>query len=797
MFVPASTADAVFDAVSQGRSVLVTGSWGSGKTALLRCIASRLGPHCCSKPLDDFAIAEMLTDERVAIVDDHDTLDDLVQVAVAARVRSKNPTLVSTSTGGRISSALHQALRDTDSFTIALGPLDLPASMELLGQLRGEVSVDQARASLERTGGIGLLIASSALPPQEFGRLQSPISDLHAVVGTLRLRFPTDVRNLFDALVVTAGLPLEVATKGFGLEALDGLEAFQLLHPQDEPHGSDEQIVRLRAEVLEDIGSEVLGRADRRTVLTQVLDFCELFDPRQPSLRHCVRRAHWAEAVEGYSGLLRTGLRAAMITADFSAVVSFARLLLTRDPTDFDAAHCLSIGYEAMGDHRGAASTEQLIAPTADAAWRMRHAVDTYLSNGSVAAVGFDTEFADDPLSEALAHQSWLHLFSGDVITADQTATAVLRRPQSSSQATVWAALAQSTARAIRGAGPSAGDVLDRAVTLVDDDGVNPFAGLQLGVSRLFVQIRSGQTDLAYRNALVGIAASPHPILGAGWHGFAGIAARERAMFDEAVAHFDESINATSGDPFGLRALAQSERDLALTMLGRPAQPVLGTSPPVGVFAALVLRNDAAIASARFRVDEACVLARAAADHAAERSQLIHEILALVDLARYGHSQEAMLRVRNISEFDNALVRVGAQIVTALADRRRETVLRAVLAARTISWGVAQDELALVGIDLTRRFGDLALAARLELAWAPTRWPTPLCRTAPPNMLTGRELELGRLAVSGRTTPEIAEALSISARTVDNVLGRLYAKCQVQGRSHLSELVGSDPTMYR
>jgi DNA-binding CsgD family transcriptional regulator len=56
--------------------------------------------------------------------------------------------------------------------------------------------------------------------------------------------------------------------------------------------------------------------------------------------------------------------------------------------------------------------------------------------------------------------------------------------------------------------------------------------------------------------------------------------------------------------------------------------------------------------------------------------------------------------------------------------------------------------------------------------------------------LTGREREVATLAAAGRTSPEIAEALYLSVRTVDTHLHRVYRKLMIEGRHQLGEALG-------
>jgi ATP/maltotriose-dependent transcriptional regulator MalT len=56
--------------------------------------------------------------------------------------------------------------------------------------------------------------------------------------------------------------------------------------------------------------------------------------------------------------------------------------------------------------------------------------------------------------------------------------------------------------------------------------------------------------------------------------------------------------------------------------------------------------------------------------------------------------------------------------------------------------------------------------------------------------LTDRELEIATLAARGRTSPEIAEALHLSVRTVDTHLSRVYRKLMIRGRRELAAALG-------
>jgi DNA-binding NarL/FixJ family response regulator len=62
-------------------------------------------------------------------------------------------------------------------------------------------------------------------------------------------------------------------------------------------------------------------------------------------------------------------------------------------------------------------------------------------------------------------------------------------------------------------------------------------------------------------------------------------------------------------------------------------------------------------------------------------------------------------------------------------------------------------------------------------------------RVRPP--LTNREYEVAELAAQGLSNRRIAETLSLSVRTIDAHMSRIFAKWDVHARSELVELLGA------
>lgn len=75
-------------------------------------------------------------------------------------------------------------------------------------------------------------------------------------------------------------------------------------------------------------------------------------------------------------------------------------------------------------------------------------------------------------------------------------------------------------------------------------------------------------------------------------------------------------------------------------------------------------------------------------------------------------------------------------------------------------------------------------AIRVSTLWQVTPWPT-----AQPeeSVLTGREYEIAVRAAGRQRSREIARALDLSVRTVDNHLARAYRKLGITGRDELRE----------
>jgi DNA-binding CsgD family transcriptional regulator len=98
------------------------------------------------------------------------------------------------------------------------------------------------------------------------------------------------------------------------------------------------------------------------------------------------------------------------------------------------------------------------------------------------------------------------------------------------------------------------------------------------------------------------------------------------------------------------------------------------------------------------------------------------------------------------------------------------------------------------GLELARRCGALALVERAhdELRVAGAR-PRRLMFSGP-DALTPSERRVAELAAEGRASREIAQALFVTAKTVDNHLGRIYTKLGISSRGELAAALRGEGT---
>lgn len=181
------------------------------------------------------------------------------------------------------------------------------------------------------------------------------------------------------------------------------------------------------------------------------------------------------------------------------------------------------------------------------------------------------------------------------------------------------------------------------------------------------------------------------------------------------------------------------------------------------------------------------------ADLAIEAGDLVNALRLLHSLVRCGGAVQAVERLDLLAEsvdgdlapavagFAHALGAHDAAACEAAADRFEAlgAILAAAEAAAAAARNHARDGETRRAASANRRHGDLL--ARCEGASTPLTW-----RSATIAPLSRREHEVARLAAEGVPSKAIAARLSISPRTVDNHLQRVYTKLGVTARADLA-----------
>ncbi|MEW9552519.1 AAA family ATPase [Nonomuraea sp. NPDC050783] len=203
---------------------------------------------------------------------------------------------------------------------------------------------------------------------------------------------------------------------------------------------------------------------------------------------------------------------------------------------------------------------------------------------------------------------------------------------------------------------------------------------------------------------------------------------------------------------------------------------------------------------ARGERGEARRVLRAAAAEARERGQFSSEAVLLTDLARLGAAAEVAGRLAELARAGGPFTAARAELAAALAAADPDGLSAVAGDLDRMGAGLLAAEAAGAAAELWRRAGNSrrASAAAARSAANAARCEgarTPVLRTAgAATPLTAREGEVAILAAEGLASRDIAAKLSISVRTVDNHLQRVYAKLGVSTRGELAGRLGHRST---
>jgi DNA-binding CsgD family transcriptional regulator len=492
-------------------------------------------------------------------------------------------------------------------------------------------------------------------------------------------------------------------------------------------------------------------------------------------------------------------IRSALILVDFDAASTMLAFAQSHDGTNLELMHLRSMLLEASGEHGAAMVVANDVDAARDATWLGRWASNLFLATGTVAP-DFATE-PDDAKNEYAANLAWVQAFTGDVVGVASTVSAVINDPVSSPQAVLWCCVAGSFTAALNGQSTVATRLLDLGDSILEahESSLTPFAAFQMHAARLLVLTRIGRLDDA-REMTIG----QH--LGPGFDStavrrFGSLASREAGHPQQALDLLAADSGPISGDPFRLQPWVDSETAVCRALLGTSTDSVDVSRPPdetsasevMGLYESCLFRNRSWVLAALGHIEDARTAALDAFAVARLQSQRAIQLLAALDLARFGRPHQAAELLVDV-DGDGPLFAVGAAAIVALANDTVDSLVVAAQLARRYGFDLLASELGARAGNSTAARHDPCLQARIELT-APVHVTlhTPLLLAARgPARLTTRENEVALLAGKGESSQRIATALGVSVRTIDNLLGKVYTKAALTGRADLKALLDGD-----
>ena len=766
--------------------------------------------------------------EVVLAVDDAHLLDDasstlVHQLALSGSVR----LLLAVRTGEPVGPSVSAVLSSSSTTVVELhdltredvaslartalgGDVDAPVVQAVWEASRGNplyvrellvASVDDG--SLVRTGGMWRLVDRLAVP----GRLVELVETRVAAVED-------DGRRALELLAVAGTIGRQSIEDVVGTETISGLLQRGLV---------------------------VAGRDGRRSPLRLHHPLYEdVIRARMSSRRLRARQQEMAEAIEAtgmrrrpdrlFATTLRLDaggrvdvdmLEAAALDAYFALDVSLTERLTRAGVAAGAGLRLRRILAEILRYQGRSDEAESILAtvPLGDADERERALTAIVRAENlfrGLGAHGAAFEVLDDALEkvrepnwreEMIAMGAVLTALSGDVRTAQASAAPIIARGPS--RAMTVASTAAVCSLAFMGRCDDAAAIAEQAFlaagSLAPQES-QAVVAIHI-VERCLGLVESGR--LAEADAVAQLSydwsvAGGHQ-LGQGW--FAMLLARSAQIggrIDEARRRYQEAalVFADLRD-HGIRRWALAGVTQTAALLGRVSEGAaaldeLDTAPRVAVhlLEAEVMRARAWMAVARGALTEGRQRLVEAADWATARGQHGHELTMLHDLVRLGDTRAAAdraaalaptiqgdladargLHARGVRAQDGDVLDDASGAFAALAANlfAAEAAAHAATAHRRAGRASAAEASAARAADLTARCDGVSTPALASTS------------SSALERLTPRELEIASLAARGRTSRDIAAQLSISVRTVDNQLLRVYSKLGITRRQQLSD----------
>jgi DNA-binding CsgD family transcriptional regulator len=388
--------------------------------------------------------------------------------------------------------------------------------------------------------------------------------------------------------------------------------------------------------------------------------------------------------------------------------------------------------------------------------------------------------------AECRSVMAQMMMFSFRLIEAGRVAEDLLTDPDAPETARLRAAPVAMTVR-------SAAGHIDAGMALLEDASIEaaarrnhrdvPYGEVQLRMARfqgLYWAGRARELDDFTADDMGLRVEHPPPSLRGILGGFRGGALLMRGRAHAALAELQRSCRALSeSDWFGQRPLAEAMRARAAVFAGDQATAEEWIAAAQGARADAAQRCLALATAMDFGAKPLAVEAAHSTvrlGRAAEAVELLDRLAGVVD----GPLAPIVARhARAVAAGDtDALAAVAAEFEDLGAD------LMAAEAFRGASNAYSRAGRGVLASSTARRCDELLAACGHPSS------PALDAVAAVGEELTERERQVALLAARGRTSPEIAEELYLSVRTVDTHLSRVYRKLMVEGRHQLAEAMG-------
>ena len=478
-------------------------------------------------------------------------------------------------------------------------------------------------------------------------------------------------------------------------------------------------------------------------------------------------------------------------------------------------------GQGRMGESEAALAVLRPTDPETIARVALARASNLFLQLDRSAEAYDVLKVADEDL---VGHPAWqaecrsvmaqMMMFSFRLIEAGRVAEDLLTDPDAPETARLRAAPVAMTVR-------SAAGHIDAGMALLEDASIEaaarrnhrdvPYGEVQLRMARfqgLYWAGRARELDDFTADDMGLRVEHPPPSLRGILAGFRGGALLMRGRAHAALAELQRSCRTLSeSDWFGQRPLAEAMRARAAVFAGDQATAEEAIAAADAAYAADMLRGArtlpyielsrawiAAAQGARADAAQRCLALATAMDFGA-KPLAVEAAHSAVRLGRAAEAVELLDRLAGV--VDGPLAPIVARHARAVAAGNTDALaavaaefedlgadLMAAEAFRGASNAYSRAGRGVLASSTARRCDELLAACGHPSS------PALDAVAAVGEELTERERQVALLAARGRTSPEIAEELYLSVRTVDTHLSRVYRKLMVDGRHQLAEAMG-------